>query len=127
MPILLPQLVQVSRSYRKYLPTSLAPLAHSFIGESYIAIGWNPPLVITFMVLDAVALEVSLFWFYDFIRHHKYCFYLSSSIMEHSFWLQVDSHEGHAVIRHRYALDRSLQVVCTFQLKPLPSYMSNPS
>ncbi len=64
MPIRLPQLVQVSRSYRKYLPTALAPLAQSFLGESYIAIAWYPSFVIAFVVLEAVALDVNLFFFY---------------------------------------------------------------
>ena len=66
MPIRLPQLVQVSRSYRKYLPTSLAPLAQSLVGESNITIGWYPSFVIAFVIIDAVALEVQLFSLYLF-------------------------------------------------------------
>ncbi len=66
MPILLPQLVQVSRSYRKYLPTALAPPAQRIIlGKSNITIGGYPSFVIVFVVLEAVALEVPLFWFWQ--------------------------------------------------------------
>ena len=69
------------------------------------------------MIADAVALEVSLFWNYGLIVYHT---------MHQSFWLEIDGHKGHAVIHH-YALDRSLQVVCISQLKPLLLYMSSPS